>query len=197
MINLLPPDHALRIRFGRGNTALRRWIITGLASLVGLIIIFAGGWIYLESQTSSLQKQLDMTNQQLQQQKLAQVQKDASEITGDIKVINQVLGSEVHFSDLIQDIGKVMPNGTIVSSLSLGKINSAMDLTVHAKDYASAAQVAANLNDPSNGIFSRVDIVSINCGTNNEAYKCDVTLKALFSAAAQKKYQSVPQGKNS
>lgn len=197
MINLLPPDHAIRIRFGRGNSALRHWIIAGLASVGGLIIILAGGWLYLVSQTDNLQSQLGATDHQLQQQNLNKVQKDASEITGDIKVINQVLGSEVHFSDLIQDIGKVMPAGTVVESLSLGKINSALDLTVHAKDYPSAAQVAINLNDASNGIFSRVDIVSINCGSTNKLYKCDVTLKALFSSEAQKRYQSVPLGRSS
>jgi Tfp pilus assembly protein PilN len=192
MINLLPPDHAMRIRFGRGNTALRRWIIAGLISVAGLLIILFGGWVYLKSQTSNLQRQLDSTNQQLQLQNLSKVQKQSAEITGDIKVINQVLSGEVHFSNLIQDIGTIMPPGTVVESLTLGKINSALDLTVHAKDYPSAAQVAVNLNDPSNGIFSRVDIVSITCGTTNQTYKCDVVLKALFSAEAQKKYLSVP-----
>jgi len=195
MINLLPPEHAMRIKFGRGNTSLRHWILGGIISVFGLLIIFAGGWVYLNSQTQDLQKQLDSTNQQLQQQNLSKVQKDAGEITGDIKVINQVLGSEIRFSDLIQDIGTLMPKGTVVGSLTLGKINSALDLTVHAKDYPSAAQVAVNLTDPSNGIFSRVDIVSINCSTTNEVYKCDGTFKALFSASAQKKYQSVPQEK--
>jgi Tfp pilus assembly protein PilN len=195
MINLLPPDHAMRIRFGRSNTALRRWIIAVIFSIVGLLIIFAGGWFYLNNQTANLQRQLDGTNQQLEAQNLSKVQKDAAEITGDIKVINQVLGSEVHFSDLIQDIGTLMPKGAVVESLTLGKINDALDLTVHTTDTAVATQVAVNLNDPANGIFSKVDIVSINCSSTNTTYKCDATFKALFSSSAQKKYQSVPQGK--
>jgi Tfp pilus assembly protein PilN len=134
-------------------------------------------------------------NAQLQAQKLAKVQKDAADISGDIRVINQVLNNEVRFSNLIQDIGKVMPPGSILSSLSLGKINGALDLSTASKDYNSAAQIAVNLNDPANGLFSKVDIVSINCNNDTASpYKCAGTFRALFSNTAQKKYLSVPQG---
>lgn len=197
MINLLPPEFAVRIRFGRGNAALRRWIFGIWAAMGGLVIILAGGWIYLRSQSSDLQSQLDSATTQLQAQNLAQVQKDAADITSDVKIINKVLGNEVHFSNLIQDIGKVMPSGAVLESLSLSKINGSVDLSVSAKDYTSAAQVAVNLNDPTNGLFSKVDIVNISCSNSNTAYKCSATFKALFSANAQKKYQSVPQGSKS
>lgn len=193
MINLLPPDRVLVVRFGRQNSRLRQWIVGALCAIGGLIIIMAGGWVYLHQQASDLQTSLDKTNSQLQAQNLAKVQHDAKEITGDIKVINQVLGNEVHFSDLIQDIGKVMPPGTVLSSLSLSKINGSLDLSASAKDSNAAAQIAVNLNDPSNGLFSKVDIVSINCGNDTSAYHCDAVFKALFSTAAQKKYQSVPE----
>lgn len=195
MINLLPPERAMHIRFGRGNSLLRRWILGALAAIGGLIIIMLGGWLYLVSQTSSLQKQLDKTNQQLQAQNLAQVQKDSAEISSDIKTINKVLGNEIRFSNLIQDIGKVMPPGAVLESLSLSKINSSLDLSVSAKDYTSATQVGVNLNDPANGLFSKVDIVNISCADSNSDYKCNGTFKALFSADAQKKYQSVPEAK--
>jgi len=193
MINLLPPDRVLVVRFGRQNSRLRQWIVGALIAIGGLIIIMAGGWIYLHQQASNLQTSLDKTNAQLQAQNLAKVQHDAKEITGDIKVINQVLGNEVHFSELIQDIGTVMPPGTVLSSLSLSKINGSLDLSASAKDSNAAAQIAVNLNDPGNGLFSKVDIVNINCGNDTSAYHCDAVFKALFSTAAQKKYQSVPE----
>lgn len=193
MINLLPPEHILLIRFGRQNSLLRHWIIGALGAIGGLIVILAGGWVYLHQQANDLQNSLTKTNSQLQAQNLAKVQHDAKEITGDIKVINQVLGNEVHFSNLIQDIGKVMPPGTILSSLTLSKINGSLDLRASAKDSSAAAQIAVNLNDPSNGIFTKVDIVNITCGNVTSVYHCDGVFKALFSPAAQKKYQSVPE----
>lgn len=194
MINLLPPEHRMRIRFGRQNSQLRLWIISALAAIGGLIIIIAGGWVYLHQQEVDLQRGLKATNSQLEAQNLTKVQKDAKEITGDIRVINQVLGNEIRFSNLVQDIGKVMPPGTVLSALSLSKINGALDLSANAKDSASAAQIAVNLNDPDNGLFSKVDIVNITCGNDSGDYKCTGIFKALFSAAAQKKYQSVPGG---
>ena len=192
MINLLPPDYAMRIRFGRSNTILRRWILGALIAIGGLMVILTGGWLYLNQQTADLNSSLANINAQLQAQNLSKVQKDATEITGDIKVINQLFSNEIHFSNLIQDIGRAMPPGTVLASLSLTKVNGAVDLSVNSKDYTSAAQVALNLNDPTNQLFSKVDIVNISCGNDDSQYKCNGTFKALFSTSAQKKYLSVP-----
>jgi len=193
MINLLPPDYAMRIRFGRRNSILRNWIVGALAAIGGLLVIIAGGWLYLNQQSSDLQRNLEITNAQLQAQNITQVQKDATAITGDIKVINSLFSNEVRFSNLIQDIGRVMPPGTVLSSLSLSKVSGAIDLSAGAKDYSSAAQIAVNLNDASNGLFSKVDIISINCGNDSSTqYKCNSTFRALFSTKAQQNYLSVP-----
>lgn len=199
MINLLPPERAAAIRYARQNTALRVWLIGMAAAIAVLVLILLSGWFYIHSQTTSLKSDIGLTNQQLKDQNLAKVQADAKEITGDIKVINQVLGSEIRFSDLIQNIGQDMPPGTILSSLQLGKVIGALDLTANAKDYASAAQVAANLSDPSNGLFTKVDILSISCSNQSgtKTYPCTVTLKALFSGDVKTKFLSVPKESHS
>lgn len=199
MINLLPPERAAAIRYARQNTRLRVWLIGMAVAILGLIFILLSGWFYIHSQATGLKNDIDLTNQQLKDQNLAKVQADAKEITGDIKVINQVLGSEVRFSDLIQNIGQDMPPGTILSSLQLGKVVGALDLTANAKDYQSAAQVAANLSDPANGLFTKVDIISIACGAQegSKAYPCTVSLKALFSGDVKTKFLSVPKENHS
>jgi Tfp pilus assembly protein PilN len=194
MINLLPTSYAESIRYARQNTLLRTWLIGMAAATLGLVVIVAGGWVYINQQSHTLQKNIDTTNQQLKTQNLAGVQKDAKEITGDIKVINQVLGSEVHFSDLIQAIGNDMPPGTVLGSLSLSKISGALDLSANAKDYNSAALISVNLSKAQNNLFSKVDIVNINCDSSSpKDYKCTVSLKALFSKDAQTKFLSVPK----
>lgn len=194
MINLLPTAYAEAIRYGRQNSLLRVWLLGMLAAIAGLVIIIAGGWFYLNDQSRSLQKNIDITNQQLKAQDLAQVQKDAKEITGDIRVINQVLGTEVRFSDLIQAIGQDTPSGTVLETLSLSKVSGTISLSADAKDYASAARIAANLRDPKNGLFSEVDILNVTCGkTTSTAYPCNVVLKALFSPSAKSKFLSIPK----
>jgi hypothetical protein len=208
VINLLPTAYADSLRFGRQNTVLRVWLLGMVAAIVGLVVIFAGGWEYINMQSGTLQKNIDTTNQQLKAQNLAQVQKDAKEITGDIKVINQVLGSEVRFSQLIQAIGNDMPAGTILGGISLTKVSGGIDLTVGAKDHVSAAQAAVNLSDPGNKLFSKLDIVSVSCNSSastappsassttdsfSVTYPCTGIFRALFSNDAKTKFLNVPK----
>lgn len=196
MINLLPTSHAESIRYGRQNTTLRNWLLAMATAIGILILIIAGGWVYLDRQKRNYQSDISNTNQQLKAQNLAQVQKDAKEITGDIRVINQILSSEIRFSDLTQTIGTEMPSGTVLNSLSLSnKVNGALDLIANTIDYPSAAQVAVNLSQSQDQIFSKIDIVNINCNkTALSAYKCIATYRALFSKTAQTKFLSVAKG---
>jgi Tfp pilus assembly protein PilN len=199
MINLLPPDTAASIRYGRQNTALRMWLISMGVAILGLFIIMTAGWFYINRQSNALNHSISLTNQQLKDKDLVKVQTDAKEINGDIKVINQVLGSEIRFSDLIQNVGQVMPPGAVLSSLKIGKVVGALDLTVNSKDYQSAAQVAANLSDPKNGLFTKVDIISITCGGQEAqtTYPCTAIFKALFAGNVKTKFLSVPQENHS
>lgn len=192
MINLLPPQNVISIKYGRTNAVLRRWLLGIVTAIVGLILIIASGWFYIDRQSGSLKDNLADSTANLKSQNLEQVQKDAAEISADIKVINQVLRKELRFSALIQEIGKVMPDGTVLGSLSLSKVAGAIDLSASAKSYGSAAQIAVNLNDPANGIFSKVDIVSISCDSGGADYKCSATFKALFSPTASTKFLNVP-----
>jgi Tfp pilus assembly protein PilN len=196
MINLLPPFHADAIRYGRQNTLLRAWLIGMACAIAGLIVILAGGWVYINQQSNNLQKSIDTTNHQLQIENLSSVQKDAKEITGDINVINKVLSQEVRFSELIQTIGNDMPPGTVLGSLSLSnKVSGGIDLSASAKDYTSLAQVAVNLSDPNNTLFSKVDIVDVNCTSDtSQAYKCNASMRALFSPKAQTKFLNLATG---
>lgn len=197
MINLLPTVRADSIRYGRQNTKLRNWLVGLIVAITGLILIVGGGWVYLDRQQHNYSRGIENTKQELKAQNLSQVQKDAKEITGDIRVINKVLGTEVRFSDLIQAIGNDMPSGAVLGSLSLSNnVSGALDLTANTVSYASAAQVAVNLSQASNSLFSKVDIIGINCGgaTATLTYKCTSTYRALFSKTAQTKFLSVAKG---
>lgn len=190
MINLLPPIYRQALRSNRLNSLLRHWLIIIWLASAGLVVILAAGWLYINQQTKNLNTAIADTNSQLAAQNLDQVQKDAKNLTNNIKTINQVLGQEIRFSDLIQDIGKVMPSGSVLNSLTLSKASGTLDLSASAKDYASAAQIAVNLSDPKNQIFNKVDIVSITCGSTSN-YPCGGTFKTLFSKTAQARYLGV------
>jgi len=191
VINLLPPAYRQTLRSHRLNTAAKKWLVVIWLSTLGLVLVMGGGWFYMNQQSKNLKQSIASTNQQLTDQNLDQVQQDAKTLTTNIKTINQVLGREIRFSDLIQDIGKVMPSGTVLDSLMLNQVSGALDLSASAKDYASAAQIAVNLSDPNNQIFNKVDIVSISCSNNASAYPCSGTFKALFNKTTQSRYLGV------
>lgn len=196
MINLLPPQYSTRLHSTHVNALLRRWLVAFLLACLGLVFIMGVGWIYIDQQNRNLNHNINSLNQQLQSEDLAGTQAKAKAITANIKIINQVLSREIRFSDLIVQIGSVMPPGTVLSSLTLTNVSGALDLSANARDYTSAAQIAANLSDPNNKIFNKVDIVSINCqsGTTNP-YSCAATFKALFSTTTKNQYLNVPGSK--
>lgn len=196
MINLLPSDYADSIRYGRQNTKLRLWIVGLLAAIAILVLILGIGWIYLNHQSDDLKNDIAATNQKLQAQHVDKVRADAKEITGDINVIDKVLGNEVQFSSLIQTIGSYMPSGSVLAALSLSnKVDGAIDLTVNALDYPSAAQVAVNLSGSKDSLFTKVDILSITCNpASKTVYKCVSKYRVLFSQTAQKRFLGPPAG---
>ncbi|HEX5448395.1 MAG TPA: hypothetical protein VFW90_04350 [Candidatus Saccharimonadales bacterium] len=198
MINLLPPGRASAIRYGRHNTILRVWLAGVAAAVAILLVILAGGWVYINQQSNNLQKSIDSTNLQLRSQNADKIKSDAKEITGDINTIDKILSQEVQFSQLIQDIGGYMPPGAVLDTLSLSdQVDSSLDISAKAKDYASAAQIAVNLSDPKRDLFSKVDIENVGCdSTSAKAYPCTASMKVLFSKDAQAKYLGFSAGDN-
>ncbi len=192
MINMLPGDYVDTIRHSKNNEYVLRWMGASLVATIVLIVILASGWLYLNHEVKALSSQIAAGKNDLVSQNLEGVKKDASKISNDIKTINQVLGKEIRFSRLIQSIGQVMPPGTVLEGLTLTKADGSIDLTASAKDYKSGAQIALNLSDKQNGIFSRADIISLTCTSADTEYKCSVVLKALFSKESQAKFLNIP-----
>jgi hypothetical protein len=88
MINLLPPEHASNIRYGRYNAKLVHWITISLLATLGLLIILMIGWVYINQQVSSLNKDVAASKAELTAQNLTQVQKQADEITNKFDFLN-------------------------------------------------------------------------------------------------------------
>ncbi len=192
MINMLPGEYVNSIRHSKNNETTLRWMGAAIAATVLLVIILASGWLYLNHETKQLTSQIALGKNNLVAQNLEGVKKEASVISNDIKTINQVLGKEVRFSQLIQNIGQVMPPGTVLDGLTLTKADGSIDLAASSKDYKSGAQIALNLSDEQSGIFSRADIISLSCTSADTAYKCSIVLKALFSKESKNKFLNIP-----
>jgi hypothetical protein len=187
MINLLPPTTKNGYRFARHNVSLRRWVIIFVIALAGLGAIVTYGTVALHQSTVHYQKQIDASNASLDKQDYKGVQKQVADISSSFKLAVQVLSKEVLFSELLQRIGAIMPAGSALSGISLATQDQgqgAFEVQAMAVDYHTATQVQVNLADPTNKIFSKADIESIDCfgATANADYPCNVHVRALFAS---------------
>jgi Tfp pilus assembly protein PilN len=183
MINLLPPDAKEAITYARRNTALARWSFILLAGLISLIIVTLAGQLYINQSIESYRTQVAQGQQQLKVQGMEQTQKRLTDISASLKLVVQVLGQQVLFSKLVQQVGTVIPNGAVLTDLNISQVGGGIDLKAATLNQATATQVQVNLLDPSNKIFDKVDIVNINCGSSlyGDKYPCTVQLRAAFA----------------
>lgn len=197
MINLLPNDYKLHLHYGRLNVRLSQYLAASIVIIGILILILVLGWLYTDQQIKNLNRSIAGTENQLKSQNLEGVRKQADEISQNIRIINQVLSREIRFSSLVQEIGKVMPTGTVLNSLTLSEgVSGAIDLNANAKDSTAAAQIAVNLSDPKNNIFANVDIVNVNCTLEAKEYPCTANLRALFDQKTAQRFLNVASGES-
>ena len=184
MINLLPSDLRDSYRYGRRNVGLRRWVIMCLFAFIGLGLLSTYGLLSLHQSTVSYNKKIAASQNTLQKEKFAQTESQIKDISGNFKLVVQVLSQEVLFSQLIKQIATTIPANANLSGLNISQTQGAIDVSAVATDYNTATQVQVNLANPANKIFSKADIISVACNSANAVdphYPCNVNIKALFA----------------
>ncbi len=185
MINLLPPDTKQTYVYAHRNTGLSR-LVTGLSfGLVGVIVVLASAFFILQQQTDIYKDSIAISEADLKNEQEAETIAKVTGINDSIKLSVDVLSQEILFSELLRQVGSIMPRGTVLQSLSLSNnFSGALDLEAGAINYAAASQVQVNLQDASNKIFAKADLNDIQCAEGDEAagmaYPCTVSLRALF-----------------
>lgn len=191
MINLLPPAIKSSYSYGRRNVQLRLWVAACLAALLGLGGLATYGLASLHHSTARYTAQIAASNEQFQKEQFTKTQTQIQDITSSFKLVTKVLGQEVLFSLLLQQIAATLPAQASLTGLNITQTQGGINLTAIAPDYATATQVQVNLADPHNHIFSKADITSITCssginsgGTSttqtNVQNPCTVSIRALF-----------------
>jgi len=190
MINLLPPETKESYHYARRNSRLIKWVVAFCFAIVGLAAIGAGGIFYINQASKPYDAQIAATQASLQQQDQAGVQKQIQDISNSLKLVVQVLSKEVVFSELLKQMGVITPSNATLSDLSISKVEGALDITANTADYTAATQFQVNMADAENKIFSKADIISINCTAGGEEagasaikakYPCTAIYRALFA----------------
>lgn len=187
MINLLPPDLKDTLLYARRNRMMVKWVSAFFIGIVGIGAVILVGSIYINQSTKDYKIGVERQKAQLAAQKLDETKKRTEDISTSTKLAFQVLSRQVLFSELLRQVGAVMPSGAALQSLSISKLEGALDLQIIAADYQTGTQAQVNLADPQNKIFDKADIVSITCtaaspnATTDDRYPCQVSIRALFS----------------
>jgi len=186
MINLLPPDVKKSIEFARYNTVLVRWLMALIAAIAGVFIIILIGQMYLTRTTDNITQSTEVVMKSLEEQNLEETQQEVQNISNSLNLVVQVLSRQVQFSDLIRQVGSIIPEGAVLTGLTINQTNGGIDLLADATDYNTATQVQVNLEDPENQIFETADIINIRCEqASDNAYPCQITIRALFGENSQ------------
>lgn len=186
MINLLPPEVKENYYYARRNSRLVSWAVTLGLAFIGLGALSGFGILYLNQTASSYDQQVSAMEVSLKTQKQAETEKEVKEISNNLKLALQVLSKQVLYSQMLKQLATLIPSNAALANLSINQGQGALDITANAADYAAATQLQVNLADPKNKIFSKADIVNINCssgseGTEAKKYPCTVTVRALFN----------------
>lgn len=183
MINLLPPEIKDDVTYARRNTKLLRWLIAIAIAGIGAVLILAFGQLYLTQSANTYTKQIAEGQERLKIQKLDETQARVSEISGNLKLVVQVLSRELLFSKVLKQVGAAIPTGAVLTELTINKVEGGINLTFEAKDYQTGSQIALNLQDPANKVFDKADIEKIGCDSelqSGHTYLCEVSIRALF-----------------
>ena len=182
MINLLPTDLKEGYRYARRNRHLVHWIATLSLVIVGAVAITAIGYLYLAQSSKQYTKQIAVSKKQLEEQKYKETEAEVKDMSNNLTLAVQVLSKQVLFSELLKQLGSVMPRDTRLSALTISQTKGAIDITAMAKTYDAATQIPVNLVDPQSKLFTKADISGITCDYNDKTgYPCRASIRALFA----------------
>ncbi len=197
MINLLPPTTKESYAYAHRNARLMRFVSGFGFGLVGVVVVLAGAFLFLEQEINASKSSIADSEKALVAQDEKAVIAEVTGISNSITLGVDVLSKEVLFSELLRQVGAVMPRGAVLQNLTIGNdLAGAIDLEVAAVDYTAASQIQVNLRDPANKLFSSADTNSIDCDREGP-YPCLVQLRALFDEEASFYLISPERGSNS
>lgn len=186
MIDLLPDDIKTARIYGRRNKLLFKWNLLSFFALLGLLTISGVGYFFINNSTIAAADVKTKTEASIEAANLSEVEAEYAIFSNNLKTVVQILSSQVLFSELLQQIGGVTPTGATLNSVSLSDSDNALDLNFTTTAASIAATIQVNLEDPTNELFEKADIIQVSCQIDAEGVEeCNVELRALFREDAK------------
>ncbi len=168
MINLLPQELKEEIRYARFNLSvisLALLIIIVSLALSGVLIF---GTQIIDRDETRLKKSIAAKERQYQE--LSGDISKAEKLAGKIDTVSALLDREVTFSQLIKDIGALIPDGARLASLSLtGDPTKPVSISAVVDKQETAAVLRENIAQ--SPLFQTADIQAITVGETDQSGK--------------------------
>ena len=160
MINLMPDDEKKQLRAARSNVILLRYMGVLVLAALFLGLILYGSIFLLTLTKNSAQELINVNDTKAEVYSSTKQQIDS--LSSSLTEAKMILDQEIPFSNVLINIGQLMPADTVIDKLTLSpaSFNSA-PLTIQV--YAKTTEDAVALRDrfQSSPLFSNVNFQSI------------------------------------
>jgi len=183
MINLLPDTTKKEIRSARVNVILSRYIIIILFAFAFLMLLLAGSYVVLTQNKQSAERLV--TTNDTKADVYSSTKAQVESLSTSLSQTKTILDQEVLYSNVLMNIGQLMPAGTVLNSLNLNTASfSGTPVTV--KAYAKTTQNAVALREKfqSSPIFANVNFESISDTGGISGYPVSVSITLTVTKAA-------------
>ncbi len=165
MINLLPAEQKKAVQYARHNVSLFQYCVLVIVSSITLSAMLFFGITIMSNDQSEIETII--ATDQVKLQELEIINSEAKALASTIDTISNVLVREVRFSEVISEIGSILPDGANLTSLSLSEdLNGplAMEVIADTPDLVGVLQENLVLSE----LFEGADILSVTSVTGAE-----------------------------
>ena len=183
MINLMPDTIKKEIHSARVNVILTRYIIVILLAFAFLVLLLAGSYFVLTQTKNSAQQLVSANDTKAEVYSSTKAQVDA--LSSRLSETKVLLDQEILYSNVLINIGQQMPEGTVLSGITLDSASFA-GTPVSLKAYAKTTEAAVALREKfqSTPIFTNVNFESVSDTDGISNYPVSVSMTLTVTRAA-------------
>jgi hypothetical protein len=190
-MNLLPFSIRAERIYGRRNRILIGFVVSLFITASIVACIMLGGLRFVGSEESSIKEEIQTNNEQVL--KLEADIEDVSSVAARLAAADKLFDSSILFSELVPEIGSLLPKGSIINSLALTGGNTdplTLDVSLASADLAPVLQ--SNLVQSE--LFEAADVNSISPrGSTDTIYTFSASVSVSFTGSAEAKRKVAAQ----
>lgn len=184
MINLLPYDYKQDLVYARKNYLLLKWLFALFVAAIFILAISFGGVFAINNERAKAEAAaISETNQINNSAEKTEFDK-YKKFKADYDTVVKLLGKQLRYTKIIQDIGQILPPGTNIDGIKLTPGATSLTLSVNGTSQEAIRQAFVNLSDVNTQkqLFPKADLESITCSDVSSTKACTGSIKVLLNA---------------